>query len=152
MPIVRGWGVAVELFVEGMNMSNVDIVKGIYEAFGRQDVPAILERIDESVAWDQQYADTKVPWLRARRGRAGVGEFFQSLSDLQFDRFEVTRVLGDGDTVVALIDLDATVRSTGKKICERGEVHIWKLNNQGRVVHFRHAVDTAQHERALQSS
>ena len=121
-------------------------------AFGRQDIPAILERMDDNVTWDTAHGDTEIPWLRARRGRTGVGEFFQSLGLLQFDRFEVTRILADGDTVVALIHAELTVRATGKKIRETGEVHVWKLNERGRVADFRHAVDTLQHQRALQAS
>jgi ketosteroid isomerase-like protein len=32
---------------------NADIVRGIYDAFGRGDIPAILETLSEDVAWEQ---------------------------------------------------------------------------------------------------
>ena len=35
-------------------MSNVDTVKEMYEAFGRGDVPAIIEKLDENVEWDTE--------------------------------------------------------------------------------------------------
>lgn len=130
-------------------MNNIESVRAIYEAFGRQDVPSILARLSADVSWDAVYGEHEVPWIRARRGPAGVGEFFGTLMGLEFEHFAVTRVLGDGDMVVALIDLDATVKATGKKIRERGEVHIWRFDDAGKVIAFRHVVDTLQHQRAL---
>ena len=47
--------------------------------------------------------------------------------------------------VVALIDVDLTVKATGKRIVEEPEVHIWHFNDEGLVTRFRHAVDTYQH-------
>lgn len=132
-------------------MNNVATVRGIYEAFGRQDIPAILETLDEDVSWDATL-DVGVPWLRARRGRSGVAEFFESLKLLQFNHFEVKKVFGAGDTVVAIIDAELVVRATGKKIRERPEVHVWTFNERGRVAELRHAVDTLAHYRALQAS
>jgi len=134
-------------------MTNIDAVREIYEAFSRQDVPSILERMSDEVAWDTAYGDHEVPWLRARRGRSGVGEFFQVVSTLlEFEQFAVTSLLADGNTVVALVDLDAKVRATVKKIRERGEVHIWRFDAKGRIADFRHVVDTLQHHRAMQAS
>src|SRR3954451_5457164 len=51
-------------------------VGAIYEAFGRGDVPAILERLAEDVAWDpwpDNFAQRAgVPHLVARHGRDHV--------------------------------------------------------------------------------
>lgn len=52
------------------------------------------------------------------------------------------------DLVVALIDLEATVKETGKRIVERDEVHIWHFDEAGKVVRFRHCVDIYQHAMA----
>ena len=35
-------------------MSNTDTVREIYEAFGRGDVAAILDRLDDAVEWETQ--------------------------------------------------------------------------------------------------
>lgn len=130
-------------------MNNVDTVRGIYAAFGRQDVGWIVERLAEDVEWDYAYAGSTVPWLEPRRGRQGALEFFGALAGLTFSRFEVTHVLGDGPVVVALLDVDATVTATGRTIRERDEVHVWHFDEQRRVRKFRHAADTLQHHRAL---
>jgi hypothetical protein len=47
--------------------------------------------------------------------------------------------------VVALIEAEAVVKKTGRRIVESPEVHLWHFDAQGRVVRFRHAVDTHQH-------
>jgi uncharacterized protein len=33
-------------------MSNIETVKGVYEAFGRGDIPAILEVIADDIEWE----------------------------------------------------------------------------------------------------
>lgn len=130
-------------------MNNIETVQKIYEAFGTQDMASILERMAEDVSWEYAYAPGDVPWLQPRKGRAGVGEFFQSLAGLNITKFDVKHISASGDTVVALIDLEATVQSSGGRISERDEAHVWKFDGRGRVAAFRHCVDTLQHQRAL---
>src|SRR5689334_5901052 len=130
-------------------MTNLETVRGIYESFGKQDIPAVLETLSDDVEWEYAYADTPVPWLAPRRGRAGAGEFFQTLALLDIKRFDVKSLLADGNLVVAIISLEAIVRSTGKRIVEIDEVHLWHFDPRGRVQRFRHVVDTLQHAKAL---
>ena len=49
-------------------MSNIDTVKQIYQAFGRGDIPAIIDKLDLNVEWDLEVPTPGVPWLQARRG------------------------------------------------------------------------------------
>ena len=42
-------------------MSNIDTVKQMYEAFGRGDVPAILDKLDDNVEWDTDYTSPAAP-------------------------------------------------------------------------------------------
>lgn len=51
---------------------------------------------------------------------------------------------------MALIDLDATVRATGRRVVEEDEVHIWHFNDAGFVQRFRHRADTHLHHLAWQ--
>lgn len=69
-------------------MSNIDTVKHIYEAFGRGDVPVILEKLDDNVEWETQIPVEGVPWLQTRRGRDNIVGFFQALASLQITKFE----------------------------------------------------------------
>ncbi|HEX7185775.1 MAG TPA: nuclear transport factor 2 family protein [Thermoanaerobaculia bacterium] len=128
-------------------MGNKETAQEIYEAFGRGDVAAILERLDEDVEWEYGVA-SEVPWLQPRRGRTGAAEFFASLGELEIHTFILKAILEGDGLVVALIDVEATVKATGKRYVEEDEVHIWYFNEDGKVVRFRHRVDTQQHYQA----
>jgi uncharacterized protein len=128
-------------------MENRDVVGRIYEAFGRGDASAILEYLAEDVEWEYGVSSTDVPWLRPRRGRDEVPAFFEALAGLDLHRFEPKEFCGSGEVVVALVDLEATVEATGRRIVEEDEVHIWRFRD-GKVARFRHRVDTHQHQLA----
>lgn len=123
---------------------NTGTVQGIYAAFGRGDVPAILAQLADDVSWEHGAPDHGVPWLRPGTGVAHVGQFFASLAALEFTKFEVTSVLDGGDVVVALINLAATVRETGRSL-DSVEEHGWRFEPDGKVASFNHLVDTHQH-------
>ena len=126
-------------------MSHIGIVQGIYQAFGRGDVPAILAQLAPNVEWEYGINSTDVPWLQPRQGREHVAAFFQSLAALDIHKFEPKTFLESGDVVVALVDLEGTVLSTGRRIVEEDETHIWHFDAAGKVSRFRHRVDTHQH-------
>lgn len=130
-------------------MTPVESVRHIYAAFGRGDIPAILDQLAEDVDWEYDAFPNPVPWLQARRGRAQVPAFFEALAAVDFHVFEPLKVLGDDDTAVGIVRLEATVRATGKRVVEPAEVHIFHFNPRGQVQRFRHAADTYQHAMAL---
>src|SRR5690242_9965214 len=99
-------------------MSNLDTVRQIYAAFGSGDVPAILGHLDESVEWEYGSNSTDIPWLQPRHGREGAGAFFASLGEIDIHRFAVKNLLEGEGVVVALVDLEFTVKATGKKVVE----------------------------------
>lgn len=132
-------------------MAPVDTVHQIYQAFGRGDVPAILDQLAEDVEWEYGISSTDVPWLQPRRGRAQVAEFFQALAALEIQKFQPKAFLEGGSLVVALVDLEATVRSTGRRVVEEDEAHIWRFDAAGKVSRFRHRADTYQHWAAYTS-
>ena len=133
-------------------MGNLETVQQIYAAFGRGDVPAILEHLDESVEWEYGVNSTDVPWLQPGRGREGAGAFFISLGEIDIHRFAVKNLLEGESVVAALIDIEFTVKATGKKVVEEDEVHLWHFNPAGKVTRFRHRADTLQHQRAWSAS
>ena len=126
-------------------MSNSDTVREMYAAFGRGDVPAILEKMADDVEWEYVKYPTNVPWLQQVRGKEGVMRFFEALQLMDFHRFEPTEILEGNNVVVALIQLETTVKATGRKIVETDEGHIWRFNNEGKVQSFAHRVDSHQH-------
>jgi ketosteroid isomerase-like protein len=130
-------------------MTNAETVQQIYAAFGQGDIPAILGHLADDVDWEYGQAGSDVPWLQPRRGRDAVGGFFESLGALDFQKFDVTRVIDGGDVVVALITIDLTVKATGKRIAEEDEIHVWRFDANGKVARFRHGADTHAHQVAL---
>jgi ketosteroid isomerase-like protein len=131
-------------------MTTVEHVQHIYAAFGRGDVPAILECLAEDVEWGYGTAPNPVPWLQRRQGRAQVAGFFQALSALDFQVFAPLKIFGDERFAISMVQLEATVRATGRQIIEPAEVHIWHFDDRGLVARFRHAADTWQQAQALQ--
>lgn len=127
---------------------NVEIIRGIYAAFGRGDVPAILARMSDDVEWEMDGVDHGVPWLVPGRGKAHVGAFFQTLQGMEFRVFEVRAVMGQDDLVVGLVRLEAVVKATGKTIREPFEAHVWRLDAEGRITGLKHCADTHQHLQA----
>ena len=133
-------------------MSNVDTVRGVYEAFGRGDVAAILAKLASDVEWEYGVNSTDVPWLQPRRGRDQVAGFFQSLAAIDFHAFQPTALLESGPLVVSLVTFEGTVRATGRRLVEVDEVHIWRFSGDGQVTQFRHRADTHQQWTAFHGS
>jgi uncharacterized protein len=131
---------------------NVATVQSIYEAFGRGDIPAILDRLAAGVRWEHWPEGNGagrrgVEWLTERTGADDVGGFFESLQALEFHRFEPVGFLTGPDQVAALIEVDLSVRATGLRFRDT-ESHLWTFDAEGKVVEFRHFVDTAKHAEA----
>lgn len=129
-------------------MGALETVQSIYEAFGRGDAPAVLACLSEDVEWEYGAGGSTVPWLQPRRGHDGALAFFDSLQHMGLQVFRPKRILAEGNTVVGLIDIEFEVPRTGRRVEEEDEVHIWHFDAAGKVIRFRHRVDTLEHERA----
>jgi len=125
-----------------MPVAQLQTVQQIYEAFGRGDVPAILAKLAQDVDWEYGGGSTDVPWLQPRRGRERVAGFFAALTGVDFHTFAPKAFFESGPTVVVLVDLEATVRATGRRFVEVDEVHIWHFDAAGLVSAFCHRADT----------
>jgi uncharacterized protein len=144
------------LSTEGGTVSNRATVEGMYEAFGRGDVGAIVAKMAPDVRWDHWPAgnaaqDAGVPWLQERTGPGGVAEFFAGLGALEFHGFAPVALLEGDGRVAALIEVDVTVTATGRRF-QDVEVHVWTFGPDGKVTDFRHHVDTAKHAAAARDT
>jgi uncharacterized protein len=130
-------------------MSNVETAQQIYEAFGRGDIPAILERLAEDVRWEHwptgnAAQEQDVPYMRARSGREAVGGFFQDVQeDFEMNSFKPHSFLEGEGRVAVLIEVDLTVKSTGKRLQDE-EIHLWEFGSDGKVVSHRHFLHTGK--------
>src|SRR5262245_31474842 len=126
-------------------MGHIPAVQAIYAAFGAGKVPEILDALHENVKWEHDAVDHGIPWLKPGRGKLHVLEFFKIVGrEFEMAKFDVKSLFENGLQVVALIDLEAKIRSTGKSIKDV-EMHLWTFDDQGKVKAFRHVVDTHQH-------
>jgi ketosteroid isomerase-like protein len=129
---------------------HVDTVGAIYEAFGRGDVPFILDHLRDDVAWDEGIRPTEVPWLQPGVGKSAAVRFFEALgAGLTFDVFEPQAICAGGTTVVSVVREQARSLTTGKVTRADLVVHQWTFDDAGLVASFRHIGDWAEHEALL---
>jgi uncharacterized protein len=131
-------------------MSNIETTQQIYEAFGGGDIPAVLERLAEDVRWEHWPTgncaqEEDVPYnMRPRSGRKAVEGFFQDVQEgFEMNSFNPRAFLEGEDRVAVLIEVDLTVKSTGKRLQDE-ELHLWEFGSDGKVVSHRHSLDTAK--------
>lgn len=124
-------------------MSNVETVKAIYEAFGKGEIPFILSCLDENVAWekwDGNYAqNTDVPYMRERRNPNEVMEFFGETAKLGITSFEVASIMEGGNKIAVEFNIEA------ERFGKEEEIHLWTFSENGKIIGFRHYLDTAKH-------
>jgi uncharacterized protein len=131
---------------------NVATVQAIYEAFGTGNVPAILEKLSDNVRWEdwrENFAQKAgVPWMKPQHGKEGVLEFFQTIGgSFAVKGFQVLAIMENQNQVAVEFTMEADVPSTGGYFFEE-EIHLWNFDDSGKVVRFRHYLDTAKHIKA----
>jgi hypothetical protein len=129
---------------------NGDIVKAIYDAFGKGDVPAVLGAFDPEIQWREAenflYADGN-PYAGPQAVAEGV--FQRIVSDVENFAVLPERFVEGGDTVVAEGRYRGTMKTTGTPI-DAQFAHIWQLRD-GKVVRFQQYTDTKQWSEAARS-
>lgn len=129
-------------------MSNLRTIQEMYDAFGRGDIPAILSKFSDRIEWEYGAASTNVPWLQRRQGREGAAAFFASLEEMQMLKLHPKQFFEGDGVVVVLLDVEFIVKSTGERVAEEDEIHVWRFDKEGKVERFRHGVDTYTHHLA----
>lgn len=126
---------------------NVKAVQDIYAAFGKQDIPFILNALAEDVEWHEPPAG-EAPFQGTYHGRDGVGRFFMGLAEaVDVQAFEPREFYADGDTVVALGYYRFHAKKTGKTY-DTGWAMVWRFRS-GKVTKFEIYKDSAAEAVAL---
>jgi len=121
---------------------NVQTAKDGYTAFGRGDIPAILELLTDDVEWIEPGPADVIPAAGTYRGKEEVSRFFGTLGEeVEIHRFEPHEFIAQGDHVVVLIHSEATVKRTGRKVTDH-LAHIWTFEG-GKLARFEVFSDTA---------
>ena len=134
-----------------MSVENVAVVKGIYQAFGTGDVPAVVAALSPGIEWNEAenfpYSDGN-PYLGPD---AVLGGVFARIGG-EWDGFAVEpeQFLDAGDTVIMTGRYTGTYKATGRSMNPQ-VAHFWTLSG-GRAVRFQQLVDTLAVARATGAS
>ena len=121
---------------------NVQLVQELYGAFGRGDVPAILDQLTDDVVFFDPGAP-EVPHAGRYRGRQEVGSYFARIAEtMEIEEFAPTEFLAQADRVVVLGSLRARVKDTGRSY-DNEWVMVWTLRD-GKVAGYQIYEDTAR--------
>ena len=120
---------------------NLKLVREIYDAVGRNDVAAILERVADDVDWSAEAASQAAPWYGSRIGRAGVERFFSDLrGSVETTEFTPDRFATGEDDVHLLVRWTIRSIATGRQASMTMH-HYWRIRD-GKVAYFRGSEDT----------
>ena len=126
-----------------MSAENVAIVRALYEAFGKGDIPGVLGKFDQKIEWREAenfiYADRN-PYIGPNAILEGV--FLRFVSE--WTDFTVTpeSIIDAGEQVVTLGTYSGTHKKTGKSVRAQ-MVHVWNMSD-GKAVRFQQYTDTKQ--------
>jgi uncharacterized protein len=121
---------------------NIQIVKEIYDAVGRGDVDAILERVTDDVYWAAEVAGTAAPWHGPRSGKQGVASFFEDINtSIEISEFTPHSYAAGEDDVHLLVDWTFQPFANGRQTSLTMHPY-WRLQGS-KVVRFRGSEDSA---------
>lgn len=75
-------------------------------AVGRGDVATVFDKLDETVERETTVPLSDVPWLQARRGKASIVGFVESMAPLETTRLETHTIFDGGDKGLVLIKFE----------------------------------------------
>jgi ketosteroid isomerase-like protein len=134
---------------KGERMDNIKVLKNLYEAFGRGDIPTVLGTMSSDIKWyeaeSNPYMPSGEPWVGPD---AVLNNLFMRLG-AEWDGFAVhpRSFYGAGDSVIVEARYSGTYKATGKSI-DAQVCHIWDVKD-GKVTRFQQYVDTAKVQGAM---
>ncbi len=131
-----------------MSQENVNVVRGMYQAFATGDIPVVIAALDPQVEWWEAenfiYAD-KNPYVGPD---AVLGGVFVRLSN-EWDGFTVSpeAVLDAGDVAVGYGYYSGICKQTRESV--RAQFAHFFTFREGKIVKFQQYTDTAQFLKAV---
>jgi ketosteroid isomerase-like protein len=123
----------------------VDIVKRVYEAFGRGDLPSVLAALAD-VEWHEAEG---MPYGGVYRGADAVAQnvFGPLTADIPDFALTPEEFIADGDAVAVVIRYTGAGEATGKPL-DLPVVHVWNVSD-GKITRFRQFADTVKFREVL---
>ena len=125
-------------------MDNVSLLKNLYAAFGRGDIPTVLETMSADIKWYQAESNPYMPSGEAWVGPDSIlNNLFMRLG-AEWDGFTVhpRTFHGAGDSVIVEARYSGTYKATGKRM-DAQVCHVWDVKD-GKLTRFQQYVDTAK--------
>jgi ketosteroid isomerase-like protein len=132
-------------------MDNVSLLKSLYAAFGRGEIPTVLDGMSPDIRWHQAEGNPYMPSGEAWVGpEAVLNNLFMRLG-AEWDGFSVhPKVFHDaGNSVIVEVRYTGTYKPTGKSM-DAQACHVWDVKN-GKVTRFQQYVDTAKVQEVMRS-
>jgi len=125
-------------------MDNVSLLKNLYDAFGRGDIPGVLGTMSPDIKW---YEAEGNPYRPSGEAWVGPDEVLNNLFmklGAEWDGFTVLpkSFHGAGDSVIVEARYSGTNKATGKSM-DAQVCHVWDVKD-GKVTRFQQYVDTAK--------
>jgi ketosteroid isomerase-like protein len=120
--------------------ANGDLVGKAYAAFGRGDIPELLELLDDHVEWS---SPGTLPQAGEFKGRDGVIKFFEGVGAAWEPLTIETESVAEfgADRVVGILRASGSL--SGGKAAQYGAVHVFTRRGD-RITRFREFVDVDQ--------
>jgi uncharacterized protein len=122
--------------------ANIKTIQGVYEAFGRGDVEAILDVLTDDVDWASEPESSIAPWHGIHRGKHKVPAFFTTLAEtIVVTRFEPLAFASNDTDVMSVVRFGLRVPVTSKS--GEMDIHHWFRFRDGKICLYRGTEDTA---------
>ena len=120
---------------------NTQKVKDLYAAFGRGDMPSVLEAIADDAEWVLP-GPADFPMAGTYRGKQAVQGWFGTLvENIEFHAVEPREFIAQGDKVVVLFYREGTMRRSGRTFAAH-DAHVFTLRD-GKITRHEAIEDTA---------
>ena len=132
-----------------MSEQSVELVNGVYGAFARGDVAAVLGAFADDIEW---FEAEGMPYGGLHRGPDAVAQNVFGPITEDVEGFAVTpeQLIGSGATVAAVVRYTGTGKSSGKALDEP-VVHVWDIR-EGKLARFRQFIDTVKYAEVVPAS
>jgi uncharacterized protein len=124
-----------------MMATDVEILRGGYEAFGRGDIGGITEAFDEDVEFVGPNSQ-RMPGAGTFRGKEAVGALLAGMRERWDDLiWAPDEFVSEGETIVVLGHMEGRAKATGTRV-KVPFVHVWRMSG-GKVRRGQALTDTA---------
>jgi len=118
-----------------------EIIQSMYAAFGRGDIPSLLEMLTDDVHWEHK-GSVDLPYIGVFRGKAAVAKWFGHVAENDdIQAFEPREFLAGADHVTVL-GWERTRALPKGKVFESDWVHVFNLRG-GKCCRFIGTFDSA---------